>query len=112
VNIFSDFIFSDFYGRQESEAPASAGEPELSMKCIAFFCRFRLVFSFTGGALEEPRRNGQRNRTEAEGAWQGVSESAVSAKRGWGSFGAKPAQFETPVRAASTGRGRSEKKMA
>jgi len=30
-----------------------------------------------------------------------VSESAVSAKRGWGSFGAKPAQSETPVRAAA-----------
>jgi hypothetical protein len=30
-----------------------------------------------------------------------VSESAVSAKRGGGSFGAKPAQSETPVRAAA-----------
>jgi hypothetical protein len=30
-----------------------------------------------------------------------VSESAVSAKRGWVSFGAKPAQSETPVRAAA-----------
>jgi len=30
-----------------------------------------------------------------------VSESAVSAKRGWGWFGAKPAQSETPVRAAA-----------
>jgi hypothetical protein len=44
-----------------------------------------------------------------------VSESAVSAKRGWGSFGAKPAQSETPVGAAAKrrppGRGRSEKKM-
>jgi hypothetical protein len=30
-----------------------------------------------------------------------VSESAVSAKRGWGSFGAKPAQSEAPVRAAA-----------
>jgi hypothetical protein len=30
-----------------------------------------------------------------------VSESAVSAKRGWGSFGAKPAQSETPARAAA-----------
>jgi len=30
-----------------------------------------------------------------------VSESAVSAKRGWGLFGAKPAQSETPVRAAA-----------
>jgi hypothetical protein len=43
--------------------------------------------------------------------WQGVSESAVSAKRGWGSFGAKPARSETPVRAAAKrrppGRGRS-----
>jgi hypothetical protein len=28
-----------------------------------------------------------------------VSESVVSAKRGWVSFGAKPAQSETPVRA-------------
>jgi hypothetical protein len=30
-----------------------------------------------------------------------VSESAVSAKRGWGQFGAKPAQSETHVRAAA-----------
>jgi len=30
-----------------------------------------------------------------------VSESVVSAKRGWGLFGAKPAQSETPVRAAA-----------
>ena len=29
---------------------------------------------------EETRRNGERDRTEAEGGWQGVSESAVSAK--------------------------------
>jgi len=40
-----------------------------------------------------------------------VSESAVSAKRGWVQFGAKPAQSETPVRAAAkrrpSGRGRS-----
>jgi hypothetical protein len=32
-----------------------------------------------------------------------VSESAVSAKRGWGQFGAKPAQSETPVRARLSG---------
>jgi hypothetical protein len=42
-----------------------------------------------------------------------VSESAVSAKRGCGSFGAKPAQSETPTRAAAKrrppGRGRSGK---
>jgi hypothetical protein len=30
-----------------------------------------------------------------------VSESAESAKRGWGKFGAKPAQSETAVRAAA-----------
>ena len=45
-----------------------------------------------------------------------MSESAVSAKRGWGSFGAKPAQSETTVRAAAKrrppGRGRSQKKTA
>ena len=45
-----------------------------------------------------------------------MSESAVSAKRGWGSFGAKPAQSETPVRAAAKrrppGRGRSGEKAA
>jgi hypothetical protein len=45
-----------------------------------------------------------------------VSESAVSAKRGWGSFGAKPAQSETPVRAAAKrrppGRGWSGKNHA
>ena len=29
-----------------------------------------------------------------------MSESAVSAKRGWGQFGVKPVQSETPVRAA------------
>jgi len=44
-----------------------------------------------------------------------VSESAVSAKRGWGSFGAKAAQSETPVRAAAKrrppGRGSSGRKM-
>jgi len=43
-----------------------------------------------------------------------VSESAVSAKRGWGYFGAKPAQSETPVRAAAKrrppGRGGSGKR--
>ena len=43
-----------------------------------------------------------------------MSESAVSAKRGWGSFGAKPAQSETPVRAAAKrrppGRGRGGKR--
>jgi hypothetical protein len=33
---------------------------------------------------EETIRNGERDRTEAERGWQGVSESAVSAKRGWG----------------------------
>src|SRR5580692_3087722 len=33
---------------------------------------------------EETRRNGERDRTEAGGGWQGVSESAVSAKRGRG----------------------------
>jgi len=45
-----------------------------------------------------------------------VSESAASAKRGWGSFGAKPAQSETPVRAAAKrcppGRGRSGREAA
>ena len=30
-----------------------------------------------------------------------MSESAVSAKRGWGSFGVRPAQSETPARAAA-----------
>ena len=43
-----------------------------------------------------------------------MRESAVSAKRGWVSFGAKPAQSETPVRAAAKrrppGRGRSGKR--
>ena len=45
-----------------------------------------------------------------------MSESAVSAKRGWGQFGAKPAQSETPDRAAAKrrppGRGRSGKEEA
>jgi hypothetical protein len=45
-----------------------------------------------------------------------VSESAVSAKRGWFSFGAKPAQPEAPARAAAKrrplGRGRSGEKTA
>jgi hypothetical protein len=44
-----------------------------------------------------------------------VSESAVSAKRDWVSFGAKTAQSETPARATAKrrapGRGRSGKKM-
>ncbi len=35
-----------------------------------------------------------------------MSESAVSAKRGWVSFGAKAAQSETPVRAAAKRRPR------
>jgi hypothetical protein len=43
-----------------------------------------------------------------------VSESAVNAKRSWVWFGAKPAQSETPVRAAAErrppGRGRSGEK--
>ena len=43
-----------------------------------------------------------------------MSESAVSAKRGWGLFGAKPAQSETPVRAAAKrrppGRGEVERR--
>src|SRR5580693_4510356 len=60
---------------------------------------------------EETRRNGERDRTAAERGWQGVSESAASAKRVRGWFGAKPAQSETPVRAAAKrrppGRGRS-----
>jgi hypothetical protein len=45
-----------------------------------------------------------------------VSESAVSAKRCWGQFGAKSAQSETPVRAAAKRRaperGRSGGKIA
>ena len=45
-----------------------------------------------------------------------MSESAVSVKRGWVSFGAKPAQSETPVRAAvkrrPLGGGRSGRKDA
>jgi hypothetical protein len=45
-----------------------------------------------------------------------VRESAASAKRVWFMFGAKPAQSETPVRAAAKrrppGRGRSGKKDA
>src|ERR1700677_2816141 len=64
---------------------------------------------------EETRRNGERDRTEPEGGWQGVSGSAVSDKRCWGYFGAKPAQSEPPVRAAAKrrplGRGRSGEKM-
>jgi hypothetical protein len=43
-----------------------------------------------------------------------VRESVVSAKRGWVSFGAKPAQSETPARAAAKrrppGRGCSGKR--
>jgi len=43
-----------------------------------------------------------------------VSDSVVSAKRGWVSFGTKPAQSETPVGAAAKrrppGRGRSGEK--
>jgi len=37
-----------------------------------------------------------------------VSESAESAKRGWGQFGAKPAQSETTVRAAAERRSTRE----
>ena len=44
-----------------------------------------------------------------------MSESAVSAKRGWVQFGAKSAQSETPARAAAKrrppGGGRSGRKM-
>ncbi len=39
-----------------------------------------------------------------------MRESAVSAKRGWVQFGAKPAQSETPVRAAA--KRRSTRKRA
>ena len=62
---------------------------------------------------DKTRRNGERDETESEGGWQGVRESAVSAKRVGFMFGAKPAQSETPVRAAAErrppGRGRSRK---
>jgi hypothetical protein len=43
---------------------------------------------------------GERERAEP-GGWQGVSESAVRAKRGWGWFGAQPARSEAPARAAA-----------
>jgi hypothetical protein len=56
-----------------------------------------LFFSSLERQREKTSRNGAKGRTEPEGGWQGVSESAVSAKRGWGSFGAKPAQSETPA---------------
>jgi len=51
-----------------------------------------------------------KEQNGAEEGWQGVSESAESAKRGWVWFGAKPAQSETPVRAAAKRRppGRGE----
>src|ERR1700733_15088861 len=63
------------------------------------FCRCRLVFFFTEAAAEKNKPiTGERDRTEGDGGWQGVSESAESAKRGWASFGAKPAQSETTVR--------------
>jgi len=49
---------------------------------------------------EKTNRYWRRDRTELEEGWQGASESAVSAKRSWVLFGAKPAQSETPLRAA------------
>jgi len=45
--------------------------------------------------------NGERAKRSPEGGWQGVRESAVRAKLGWGWFGAQPARSETPVRAAA-----------
>jgi len=60
-----------------------------------------LFFSSLKRSGKKQADTGGRDRTEAEGGWQGVSESAVSAKRGWVWFGAKAAQSETPVRAAA-----------
>ena len=42
-----------------------------------------LFFSSLERQREKTRRNGAKGRTEAGGGWQGVRESAVSAKRGW-----------------------------
>jgi len=53
------------------------------------------------GSEKKQGDTGRRDETEREGGWQGVSESAVSAKRFSFLFGAKPAQSETPVRAAA-----------
>jgi hypothetical protein len=41
-------------------------------------------FLHLSGSGKKQDGNGERDRTETEGGWQGVSESAVSAKRGWG----------------------------
>ena len=74
-----------------------------------------LFFSSPERQREKTRRNGAKGRTEAGGGWQGVRESAVSDKPLLGLwFGAKPAQSETPVRAAAKrrppGGGRSGEK--
>jgi len=42
-----------------------------------------LFFSSLERSGKKQADTGGRDRTEAEGGWQGVSESAVSAKRGW-----------------------------
>jgi hypothetical protein len=49
---------------------------------------------------EKTNRYWRRDRTQLEEGWQGVSESAASAKRSWVWFGANPAHSETPVQAA------------
>jgi hypothetical protein len=41
-------------------------------------------FLHLSGSGKKQDGDGERDRTEAGGGWQGVSESAVSAKRGWG----------------------------
>jgi hypothetical protein len=43
-----------------------------------------LFFSSLKRSGKKQADTGGRDRTEAEGGWQAVSESAVSAKRGWG----------------------------
>jgi hypothetical protein len=60
--------------------------------CVDFFYFHVFTLSAVSGlflpSLERGGKkqdgNGERDRTKTEGGWQGVSESAVSAKRGWG----------------------------
>jgi len=41
-------------------------------------------FFHLSGSEKKQDDTGRRDRTEAEGGWQGVRESAASAKRVWG----------------------------
>jgi len=55
-------------------------------------------FFHLSGSEEKQGDTGEGTKRSSKERWQGVSESAASAKRFCFMFGAKPAQSETPVR--------------